>query len=103
MVPTLKDYLERVRVNIGLVSHLIEEDNVDIPYFASGLFLFQKEKHDHIFETYHKKVDSVFASMPNNAQGITDELLLCLTLNETGGYRTTNGSMNHSSEQEQMP
>ena len=102
-VPQLKDYLERVRVNIGLVSHLIEEDNVEIPYFASGLFLFQKEKHDHIFDTYHKKFDSVFASMPNNAQGITDELLLCLTLNETGGYRTTNGSMNHSSEQEQMP
>ena len=102
-VPELKDYLSRVRVNIGLVSHLIEEDKVDIPYFASGLFLFQKDKHDHIFDTYHKKFDSVFASIPNNAEGITDELLLCLTLEETGGYRTTNGSMNHSSEQEQMP
>ena len=65
--------------------HLFEEDKVDIPYFASGLFLFQKDKHDHIFETYHKKFDSVFASIPNNAEGITDELLLCLTLEETGG------------------
>ena len=65
--------------------------------------MFQKEKHDKIFDTYHEKFDSVFASIPNNAEGITDELLLCLTLNETGGYKTTNGSMNHSSEQEQMP
>ena len=30
-VPELKDYLARVRVNIGLVSHLIEEGKVDIP------------------------------------------------------------------------
>jgi len=102
-VPQLQDYLQRVRVNIGLVKHLIKEDKVDIPYFASGLFLFQKEKHDKIFDTYHEKFDSVFSSIPNNAEGITDELLLCLTLNETGGYKTTNGSMNHSSEQEQMP
>ena len=65
--------------------------------------MFQKEKHDKIFDTYHEKFDSVFASIPNNAEGITDELLLCLTLDETGGYKTTNGSMNHSSEQEQMP
>jgi hypothetical protein len=102
-VPTLRDYLSRVRVATGLVSHLIDENNLDIPYFASGLFLFQKDKHDHIFDTFHTKFDSVFGSIPNNAEGITDELLLCLTLNETGGFKTTNGSMNHSSEREQMP
>ena len=33
-VPQLQDYLQRVRVNIGLVKHLIKEDKVDIPYFA---------------------------------------------------------------------
>ena len=92
-MPELKDYLQRVRVNVGLIQHLIDkegdEPKVDIPYFASGLFLFQKEKHDKIFDTYHEKFDSVFASIPNNAEGITDELLLCLTLNETGGYKTT--------------
>ena len=61
-MPQLQDYLQRVRVNIGLVKHLIKEDKVDIPYFASGLFLFQKEKHDKIFDTYHEKFDSVFAA-----------------------------------------
>jgi len=105
-VPKLQDYLSHVRVNVSLINPLIENDEVlNSPYFASGLFLFQKEKHDHIFETFLNKFGKVFDNLPNNAspEGITDELLLALTLHDTGNYKMTNGSMNHSSEQEQMP
>lgn len=105
-VPRLGDYLSNVRVNFDLVREFIPDDKVlDTPYFASGLFLFQKEKHDLIFETFLAKFNKVFNNLPHNvnASGITDELLLALTLHETGQYKMTNGSMNHSSEQEQMP
>lgn len=105
-VPKLRDYLSNVRVNIDLIRSFLEDDEVmDAHYLASGLFLFQKEKHDKIFETFLNKFNSVFHNLPNNinAEGVTDELLLALTLHETGNYKMTNGSMNHSSEQEQMP
>lgn len=105
-VPTLGDYLSKVRVNHDLIRDLLDNESyLDNPYFASGLFLFQKEKHDKIFNTFLSKFESVFNNLPNNtsAEGITDELLLSLTLSDTGGYKVTNGSMNHSSEQEQMP
>jgi hypothetical protein len=105
-VPKLSDYLSRVRVNVELVRHLLDNEEVlDSPYLASGLFLFQKNKHDHIFETFLNKFNSIFDNLPNNSnpEGITDELLLALTLHDTGNYRMTNGAMNHSSEQEQMP
>lgn len=104
-VPTLDAYLRNVRVNLGLVDHLLDTNNLDIPYFASGLFLFQKEKHDALFEIFLKKFNSIFENLPNNtnAHGITDELLLALSLDDFKNYKMTNGSMNHSSEQDQMP
>jgi hypothetical protein len=104
-VPTLDAYLRNVRVNLGLVDHLLDTNNLDIPYFASGLFLFQKEKHDALFEIFLKKFNSIFENLPNNtnAHGITDELLLALSLEDFKNYKMTNGSMNHSSEQDQMP
>jgi hypothetical protein len=104
-VPTLDAYLRNVRVNVGLIDHLLDTDNLEIPYFASGLFLFQKDKHDDLFKIFLEKFNSVFDNLPNNtnAQGITDELLLALSLEDFKNYKMTNGSMNHSSEQEQMP
>lgn len=104
-VHTLDAYLRNVRVNVGLIDHLLDTNNLEIPYFASGLFLFQKDKHDDLFKIFLEKFNSVFDNLPNNtnAQGITDELLLALSLEDFKNYKMTNGSMNHSSEQEQMP
>jgi len=102
-ISTLEDYTTKVKVNDIALSKLTTS-SLNIPYFASGIFLFQKNKHDYIFNTLHKKFDTVFNDPLNkDTTGITDEVLLCLTLNETGGYKTTNGAMNHSSEREQMP
>lgn len=105
-VPRLGDYLSNVRVNFELIREFITDEKIlDIPYFASGLFLFKKEKHDFIFETFLSKFEKVFKNLPKNvdASGVTDEFLLALSLHETGGYKLANGSMNHSSEIDQMP
>lgn len=100
---SLQDYTNKVSVNRDTLSKLTTK-SLDIPYFASGIFLFQKNKHDNIFNTLQGKFNSIFKNpLINDTTGITDEVLLCLTLEETKGYKTTNGAMNHSSEREQMP
>lgn len=102
-ISTLEDYTKKVSVNDIALSKLTA-GSLDIPYFASGIFLFQKNKHDFIFNKLHEKFNSVFKDpLINDTTGITDEVLLCITLNEMKGYKTTNGAMNHSSEREQMP
>lgn len=104
-VKTLEDYLSNVYVNVSLLKSLdlIDTNKLNVPYFASGVFLFQKEKHDSIFNLFLEKFEIIFNNNNKNFQGITDELILCLTLNELESFKITNGSMNHSSELKQMP
>jgi len=103
-VPTLNDYISNVRVSRTSSAKFISEPD-KIPYVSSGLFLFQKDKHNYIFEKFSENFNSIFENVKsyNDIEGITDEFILSVTLNETGGYKFTNGSMNHSSEREQMP
>lgn len=103
-VPTMKDYMSNVKVSKKSSLKLVKETD-NIPYISSGLFLFQRDKHDYIFEKFHQNFDLVFDDVKSfsEIQGITDEFILSTTLSQTGGYKFTNGSMNHSSEREQMP
>ena len=60
-VPTLKNFLasgDKIsRVNLG---QYIPEDAASYLYAASGAFLFQKEKHDGLFENIMKSLMMYF-------------------------------------------
>ena len=101
-VPTLGQYARNVRNSLELHPEIIGGATEDTPYIASGLFLFKNGDHNNVFEKFAQKFDQVFSS-GKNADGITDEMLLSLSLHETQNYKFTNGSMNHSSNREQMP
>lgn len=96
------DYLKKVRVNLSSLSECLTEDQLDTRYIASGVFLFKNKKHNDIFIEFSKIFNKVF-STNQFAEGVTDELLLTLSLNKIGGYKFANGSMNHSSNHNQMP
>lgn len=98
----IEDYLRKVRVNISALSGVLNEDQLNSRYIASGVFLFKKELHDNIFKKFSENFDKVF-SKNQSAEGVTDELLLTISLNQVGGYKFANGSMNHSSNHNQMP
>lgn len=98
----IEDYLGKVRVNVSALSNILTEEQLKSRYIASGVFLFKNKIHDNIFDKFSENFDKVFL---NNkfAEGITDELLLTISLNQVGGYKFANGSMNHSSNHNQMP
>lgn len=98
----VEDYLRKVRVNISALSGVLTEEQLKNRYIASGVFLFKKKVHDNIFEKFSENFDEVF-SKNKSAEGVTDELLLTISLNQVGGYKFANGSMNHSSNHNQMP
>ena len=98
----LEDYLRKVRVFIPAIRDLLTEEALKQRYIASGVFLFKKGVHDKIFKTFSNIFDSIFSG-GNCPEGVTDELLLTLSLHKEDGYKFANGSMNHSSNHNQMP
>lgn len=100
-VPTLNDYLRMVPVDqTGLDKYLPEDDSKYL-YAASGAFLFQKDKHVDLFTRYNEIYQDIFGD-DGVHQGVTDELILCLAMNEVGGYKFTNGSFNHCAAADQQ-
>ena len=79
----------------------LPEDLSTYKYAASGAFLFQKDKHDAIFERCGEIYDDVFSDGGLH-NGVTDEFVLCLALNELGGYKFTNGAFNHCAAADQQ-
>mgnify|MGYP001328847645 FL=1 len=102
-VPTLGNYLntgEKIdRTNTG---KYMPENPREYPYAASGAFLFQKDKHDALFEKYQEIYDHIFSDGKLHS-GVTDEMILCLALNEWGNFKFTNGSFNHCAAAAQQP
>ena len=96
-VPTLHNFLKSgdkiSRVNLG---QYIPEDTSSYLYAASGAFLFQKEKHDALFEKYNEIFNDVFSDGGLH-HGVTDELILCFALNLWKNFKFTNGAFNHLS------
>tara|TARA_B100000902_G_scaffold354307_1_gene366356 strand:- start:1370 stop:2209 length:840 start_codon:yes stop_codon:yes gene_type:complete len=100
-VPTLEDYFRNVMVDRTGLTKYLPEDPSEYVYGASGAFLFQKEKHDKLFVRYNEIFEDIF-NTPGMHNGVTDELVLCLALNEVGGYTFTNGSFNHCAADDQQ-
>ena len=102
-VPTLGNYLntgQKIdRTNTG---KYMPENPRDYPYAASGAFLFQKEKHDGLFEKYQEIYDHIFSDGKVHS-GVTDEMVLCLALNIWNNYKFTNGAFNHCAANAYMP
>ena len=63
--------------------------------------MFQKDKHDKLFERYDEIFRDVFSDGGVH-NGVTDELILCLALNEFGDYKFTNGAFNHCAAADQQ-
>lgn len=97
----IRDYFSKVRVSISSISKYLDEEVYKQRYIASGVFLFKKGVHDKIFKTFSNLFEEIFAN--ECPQGVTDELLLAFSLNKEGDYKFANGSMNHSSNHNQMP
>ena len=97
----IRDYFNKVRVYIPSISKYLDEETDKQRYIASGVFLFKRGVHDKIFKTFSNLFEDIFAN--GCPQGVTDELLLALSLNKEGDYKFANGSMNHSSNHNQMP
>ena len=100
-VPTLADYLRNVEVDHSGLRKYLPEDLSTYKYAASGAFLFQKDKHDAIFERCGEIYDDIFSDGGLH-NGVTDEFVLCLALNELGGYKFTNGAFNHCAAADQQ-
>tara|TARA_R110001606_G_scaffold8553_5_gene37660 strand:- start:6081 stop:6920 length:840 start_codon:yes stop_codon:yes gene_type:complete len=98
----VKDYFDKVRVSAPAIKPYLDNNNAYQRYIASGVFLFKKGVHDGIFKTFSEMFDAIFAD-GQCPDGITDELLLALSLYKEGNYKFANGSMNHSSNHNQMP
>jgi len=101
-VNDIEDYLKKTRVNTLALSDILNEENLKTRYISSGVFLFKKNLHDKIFKTFSDNFEKVF-SKNQYPEGITDELLLTISLSQVGGHKFANGSMNHSSNHNQMP
>jgi len=101
-VPTLKNFLAQTKVNLTNTGDYIPKDTGSYDYAASGAFLFQKEKHDALFEKYDKIFTDIFSDGGLHS-GVTDEMILCLALNEWGNYKFTNGSFNHCAAKDYQP
>jgi len=100
-VPTLDNFFKKVIVDKTGLSKYLPEDLSTYAYAASGAFMFQKDKHDSLFERYHEIYTDVFSD-DGVHQGVTDELILCLSLNEFGNYKFTNGAFNHCAAADQQ-
>jgi len=100
-VPTLEDYFRNVIVDRTGMANYLPDDHSEYVYGASGAFLFQKDKHDKLFVRYNEIFEDIFG-ISGTHNGVTDELILCLTLNEVGGYKFTNGSFNHCAAADQQ-
>lgn len=98
--PTLESFI--VNTKPDRTNLMLPEDIETYDYVASGAFMFQKDKHDELFRKYHQIFTNVFADGGMHS-GVTDELILCLALNEWGNYRFTNGSFNHCAANTQQP
>jgi len=85
---------------IGKLSGLI---NYNDPYFASGVFLFNKEKNAKVFEEYWKIFNLCYEQGSEYKTGITDEFMLAHALNITKDYKFCHGSLNHCCEKQLMP
>jgi len=101
-VPTLRDFLSTTKVNLTNTGDYIPKDTKSYDYAASGAFLFQKDKHNELFEKYDKIFTDIFSDGGLHS-GVTDEMILCLALNEWGNYKFTNGSFNHCAANTQQP
>ena len=100
-VPTLADYMNKVEVMHAGLSNYLPDNRHSYNYASSGAFLFQKDKHDHIFNRYGEIFEDIFKDGGVHP-GVTDEFVLCLTLNELGGYHFTNGAFNHCAAADQQ-
>tara|TARA_R100000353_G_C6494310_1_gene192513 strand:- start:715 stop:1275 length:561 start_codon:yes stop_codon:yes gene_type:complete len=100
-VPTLADYMNKVEVMHAGLSKYLPDNRHSYNYASSGAFLFQKDKHDHIFNRYGEIFEDIFKDGGVHP-GVTDEFVLCLTLNELGGYHFTNGAFNHCAAADQQ-
>ena len=101
-VPTLQDFLVQTKVNLTNTGDYIPKNTKSYDYAASGAFLFQKDKHNELFEKYDKIFTDIFSDGGLHS-GVTDEMILCLALNEWGNYKFTNGSFNHCAANTQQP
>ena len=100
-VPTLEDYIRKVQVDKTGLTKYFPEDLSTYDYAASGAFLFQKGKHDKLYERYMEIFNDIFSDGGLH-DGVTDELVLCLAMNEVGGYKFTNGAFNHCAAADQQ-
>ena len=64
--------------------------------------MFQKDKHDGLFENYKELYDHIFSDGLVHS-GVTDELILCLALEKWKNYKFTNGSFNHCAAHDYQP
>jgi len=80
----------------GLINH-------NDPYFASGVFLFNKDKNSKVFEEYWKIFNLCYEEGSDYRTGITDEFILAHALNITKDYKFCHGSLNHCCEKQLMP
>ena len=101
-VPTLKDFVNQTQVSLINAGEYIPKDLGSYNYAASGAFMFQKDKHNKLFERYEEIFNGIFSDGKVHA-GVTDELVLCLALNEWGNYKFTNGSFNHCAANDYQP
>ena len=60
------------------LSEYLPSDLSSYQYAASGAFMFQKDKHDKLFERYDEIFRDVFSDGGVH-NGVTDELILCLS------------------------
>ncbi len=93
-VPTLEDYVKQVAVDQTGLDEYLPSDLSTYDYAASGAFLFKKGMQDELFTRYNEIYENIFKDGGVHT-GVTDELVLCLAMNEVGGYKFTNGSFNH--------
>ena len=54
-----------------------------------------------LFERYNEIYDDIFSDGGLH-NGVTDEFVLCLAMNELGGYKFTNGAFNHCAAADQQ-
>tara|TARA_B100000575_G_scaffold53420_1_gene40017 strand:- start:2797 stop:3636 length:840 start_codon:yes stop_codon:yes gene_type:complete len=102
-VPTLQHFFATdQKISKINLNQWLPEDTGTYEYAASGAFLFQKEKHDGLFEKYNEIFTDVFSDGGLHS-GVTDELILCLSLNLWKNYKFTNGSFNHCAAKKYMP
>ena len=96
-------YLNMNPTDDSVVNKLTGLINYNDPYFASGVFLFNKDKNSKVFEEYWKIFNLCYEQTSNYKTGITDEFMLTHALNITKDYKFCHGSLNHCCEKQLMP